>query len=38
LSSDGNSYTGTNELKIYDLSGNMIADIPGTASAKRLAP
>jgi len=38
LSADGNSYTGTNELKMYDLSGNMTADLLGTASATRLAP
>ncbi|HEY1874757.1 MAG TPA: hypothetical protein VGG67_10175 [Steroidobacteraceae bacterium] len=38
LSKDGNSYTGTNETKIYDLSGNMLADVTGTASAKRLSP
>jgi len=38
LSEDGNSYSGTNELKLYDLSGNLIADIPGTASATRIAP
>jgi hypothetical protein len=38
LSEDGNSYNGTNELKLYDLSGNMLADIPGTASATRIAP
>jgi hypothetical protein len=38
LSDDGNSYTGTNELKMYDLSGNMTADLFGTASATRLAP
>jgi hypothetical protein len=38
LSKDGNSYSGTNELKLYDLSGNMLADLTGTASATRLAP
>lgn len=38
LSEDGNSYTGTNELKMYDLSGNQTADLIGTASATRLAP
>jgi hypothetical protein len=38
LSNDGNSYTGTNELKMYDLSGNITADLTGTASATRLAP
>jgi hypothetical protein len=38
LSEDGNSYTGTNELKMYDLSGNQTADIHGTASATRISP
>jgi hypothetical protein len=38
LSQDGNSYSGTNELKLYDLSGNMLADLTGTASATRIAP
>jgi hypothetical protein len=38
LSKDGNSYTGTNETKLYDLSGNMPADVTGTASAKRILP
>jgi hypothetical protein len=38
LSRDGNSYSGTNELKMYDLSGNMTADLTGTDSATRLAP
>jgi hypothetical protein len=38
LSRDGNSYTGTNELKMYDLSGNMTADLIGTDSATRIEP
>lgn len=38
LSRDGNSYSGTNELKMYDLSGNKTADLTGTDSATRLAP
>ena len=33
-----NVYSGTNELIIYDLSGNVVADIPGTAHAVRIAP
>ena len=37
LSKDGNSYTGTNETKIYDQSGKMLADVTGIASAKRLS-
>jgi hypothetical protein len=35
---DGNSYSGTNETKIYDLSGNFIVAVPGTATATRIAP
>jgi hypothetical protein len=38
LSEDGNSYIGTNELRMYDLTGKMTAYIPGTASGRRLAP
>jgi hypothetical protein len=38
LSKDGNSYTGTNEVKLYDLSGNLFFDATGTASATRIAP
>jgi hypothetical protein len=34
LSGDGNSYTDTNGLKMYDLSGNNDA----TASAARIEP
>ena len=33
---DGNSYRGTNESKVYDLDGNMIADVPGTSTAVRI--
>lgn len=35
LAKDGNSYTGTNEQKIYDLGGNLQADVTGTSSAVR---
>jgi hypothetical protein len=35
LSKDGNSYAGTNEQKIYDLDGNLQADVTGTSSATR---
>jgi hypothetical protein len=35
---DGNSYRGTNNSKIYDLEGNLIAEVPGTATATRIAP
>jgi hypothetical protein len=38
LSRDGNAYSGTNELKMYDLSGNQTADLTGSATATRLAP
>jgi hypothetical protein len=35
---DGNSYIGTNSTKIYDLSGNLQVEVPGTASATRIEP
>lgn len=35
---DGNSYTGTNDSKIYDLAGHLIVEVPGTASATRIKP
>ena len=35
---DGNSYAGTNEQKVYDLDGNLLADVTGTSSATRIAP
>jgi hypothetical protein len=35
---DGKSYSGTNDTKIYDLSGNLQIQIPGTATATRIAP
>ena len=35
---DGNSYTGTNITKIYDLSGNFQEEVPGAAIATRIAP
>ena len=38
LSRDGNSYTGQNELKLYDLAGNLMADLPGSAQATRIEP
>lgn len=40
LSNDGNSYTGTFDMKSYDLNGNEIAgsEATGTASADRLGP
>lgn len=33
-----NTYSGVNEQKIYDLSGNLLADVTGTASAVRINP
>jgi hypothetical protein len=38
LAKDGNSYTGNNETWIYDLDGNLQADLVGTAAATRIAP
>ncbi|HEX4051224.1 MAG TPA: hypothetical protein VHY19_10125 [Steroidobacteraceae bacterium] len=38
LSKDGNSYSGTNDIKMYDMSGNLTMDITGTASAERIQP
>jgi hypothetical protein len=35
---DGNSYAGTNEQKVYDLDGNLLADVTGTSSATRFGP
>ena len=39
LSWDGNSYTGTNDTKFYDLTtGAKTMELTGTASARRIAP
>jgi hypothetical protein len=35
IAKDGNSYAGTNEQKVYDLDGNLLADVTGTSSAMR---
>jgi hypothetical protein len=35
---DGNSYSGNNDTKIFDLSGNLQVEIVGTAAATRIAP
>jgi hypothetical protein len=35
---DGNSYHGTNDQKVYDLEGNLIVEVPGTAMATRISP
>jgi len=32
------SYSGTNDQKIFDLNGNVLAEVTGTSSAVRLAP
>ena len=32
------SYSGTNDQKIYDLNGHVLAEVTGTSSAIRLAP
>jgi hypothetical protein len=35
LSHDGDSYTGMNDMKIFDLNGNLQVEFPGTSSATR---
>ena len=35
LSHDGDSYTGTNDTKIYDLAGNLQVELTGASSATR---
>jgi hypothetical protein len=35
---DGNSYTGSNDTKFYDLSGTKTMELTGTATARRIAP
>jgi hypothetical protein len=35
---DGNSYRGINDVKFFDVDGNMFAEATGTASAKRISP
>jgi hypothetical protein len=35
---DGKTYSGTNEQKIYDVKGTMVADVTGTATATRIWP
>jgi hypothetical protein len=35
LSRDGDSYTGTNDMKIFDLDGNLQVELSGEASATR---
>jgi hypothetical protein len=38
VAADGRTYSGTNEQKIYDLKGAMLADVTGTATATRVWP
>ena len=38
LSRDGNSYTGNNDTKMYNLDGTLINEIVGTSAAKRISP
>jgi len=33
-----NVYSGINDTKIFDLNGNVLAEVPGTAHAVRIAP
>ena len=35
LSHDGDSYTGMNDMKIFDLDGNLQVEFSGTSSATR---
>jgi hypothetical protein len=37
VSRDGNTYRGTNDSKVYDIDGNMVAEVPGTAVAVRIS-
>ena len=38
LSRDGNSYTGNNDTKLYQLDGTMFQEVVGTSSATRISP
>ena len=35
---DGGTYAGTNEQKVYDLDGNLLADVTGTSAATKISP
>ena len=35
---NGNSYSGVNDMKIYDLDGNLQVELSGTSDAVRLSP
>ncbi len=38
LSRDGNSYTGNNDTKLYQLDGTMFKEVIGTSAATRISP
>ncbi len=38
VSHNGNSYSGVNDTKIYDLSGNLQVELMGTSDAVRMSP
>ena len=38
ISPDGNSYSGTNDQKIFDVKGNLLVEVTGTSSAIRMWP
>lgn len=38
VSRDGNSYTGTNDTKMYQLDGTMFREVVGTSAATRISP
>jgi hypothetical protein len=38
VASNGASYSGTNDQKIYDLTGTLLAEVTGTAIATRIWP
>jgi len=38
VTDDGRKYNGTNEQKIYDLKGTLLADVTGTSTATRIWP
>jgi len=35
---DGNSYSGLNDSKIYDLNNHLLAEVQGTSAATRISP
>jgi hypothetical protein len=38
LSRDGNSYSGNNDTKFYNLAGSLFQEVVGTSAAKRISP